>query len=1276
MVLDCTYRHVAEYPVGIKSRVEDINMLLCIEENDTRMIGIFGSGGIGKTTIASEMYNLIAKKFEGHCFLANVRESSKQNQGRLGQLQEKILSNILGESLRVDDDHQGMELLRNRLCCKKTLLVLDDVDCLDQLKKLCGRCDWFGSGSRIIITTRDKSLLTKHSVSLNYPMKEMDHDEAFQLFTQHAFESGKPDDGFADLINDALHYAGGLPLALKVIGSNLNGEDINYWKSELEKYKKIPNKKIYDILKISFDGLDDSTKNIFLDIACFFKGDERKYVTKILDNCGFSAYAGVKKLNDKCLITIDQYDGSQYLRMHDLLQDMGREIVRQESPKEPSKRSRLYFHEDVREVLEENKETEQIEGILIDLPREDCKTQLSTKAFAKLKNLRIFINRNASFCGGLEYLSNKLRVLDWPLCPLEFLPSTFHGEKLIVLKLQGSRIGDLGTRSPYANLTSIDFSGSKYLTKISNLSSCSNLEKLILDDCESLVKVDDSVGFLGKLFELNFLGCSSLKNLPRRFMLRSLELLELRGCISLEYFPEIECEMEYLKRLQLESTVIQELPSSITYLTGLEQFVLRWCESLVHLPIDIFELERLDEVDVYNCPNLVNFRKEVGQNGQSMPCTQALLPLLPPKSNFSLRKLSLSCSGIVSLPPWIEGLVGLSRLDLGGCEQLGEIRQLPPNIEAVNAPRCIRLVKVHDSVGFLDKLVELRLEGCSSLKNLPRSFKLRSLKVLELEGCTSLEYFPEIECEMEHLKCVRLHSTVIQELPSSITYLTRLKELYLRGCKSLVRLPINIFQLESLWALNIINCPNLVNFRKEVGQNGQSMPCTHENEISSSMELLPLLPPESNLSQTFNFSSSLRYLTLSDSGIVRLPPCIEGFVGLRDIDLEDCKQLEEILHLPSNIEYVNARGCVLLEHFPHVSTEASFGTPNLKRLSRIDLSECNKVHVDVGNHAPDPLLLQEVGFQSGSSIARSNSIEIDILERDGQIVALVLSFVVGPLPERTSITIKYGQQIIRNDTWLRPSMDPHDRACLQYIAGNSLDEMLFRSYEEGNNMRFTFRSDSEEAIFKSVGVHLIYKNGNDPKEERFLAFDSVQKASLAVHLHEMPNLKEFSLSDLRTATRNFTTDYLLGGRCYGKFFKGWMDEKTLTPCKVGTGMVVAIKKFSSERCPGFQEWQSELNFLGRLSHPNLVKPLGYCLCMSTWVGRAILLVYEYMQRGSLENLLFETGNRNIEPLSWDIRLKIAIGAARGLAFLNTSEETVVHREFGASNILLDGHPPF
>ncbi|KAK7360300.1 hypothetical protein VNO77_02284 [Canavalia gladiata] len=166
---------------------------------------------------------------------------------------------------------------------------------------------------------------------------------------------------------------------------------------------------------------------------------------------------------------------------------------------------------------------------------------------------------------------------------------------------------------------------------------------------------------------------------------------------------------------------------------------------------------------------------------------------------------------------------------------------------------------------------------------------------------------------------------------------------------------------------------------------------------------------------------------------------------------------------------------------------------------------------------------------------------------------------------------------------------------------------------------------------------------------------------------ERPNLKVFSFSDLKSATKSFKPDTLLGEGGFGKVYKGWLDEKTLTPAKAGSGMVVAIKKLNPESTQGFQEWQSEVTFLGRLSHPNLVKLLGYC-----WDYDEFLLVYEFMPKGSLENHLFRR-NPNIEPLSWNTRLKIAIGAARGLAFLHSSEKQVIYRDFKASNILLDGN---
>eukprot|EP00267_Zea_mays_P053234 XP_020406347.1 probable serine/threonine-protein kinase PIX13 [Zea mays] len=164
---------------------------------------------------------------------------------------------------------------------------------------------------------------------------------------------------------------------------------------------------------------------------------------------------------------------------------------------------------------------------------------------------------------------------------------------------------------------------------------------------------------------------------------------------------------------------------------------------------------------------------------------------------------------------------------------------------------------------------------------------------------------------------------------------------------------------------------------------------------------------------------------------------------------------------------------------------------------------------------------------------------------------------------------------------------------------------------------------------------------------------------------EAPNLRTFTFIELKTATKNFRPDSVLGEGGFGRVYKGWVDEKTMAPTKNDTGMVVAVKKLNSESMQGFEEWQSEINFLGRLSHPNLVKLLGYC-----WEDKELLLVYEFMAKGSLENHLFRRG---CAPLSWELRLKIAIGAARGLAFLHASEKQVIYRDFKASNILLDAN---
>ncbi|XP_010534501.1 PREDICTED: serine/threonine-protein kinase BIK1-like [Tarenaya hassleriana] len=161
------------------------------------------------------------------------------------------------------------------------------------------------------------------------------------------------------------------------------------------------------------------------------------------------------------------------------------------------------------------------------------------------------------------------------------------------------------------------------------------------------------------------------------------------------------------------------------------------------------------------------------------------------------------------------------------------------------------------------------------------------------------------------------------------------------------------------------------------------------------------------------------------------------------------------------------------------------------------------------------------------------------------------------------------------------------------------------------------------------------------------------------------SVKSFSFNELKLATRNFRPDSVIGEGGFGSVFKGWIDESTLTPTKPGTGLVIAVKRLNQEGFQGHREWLAEINYLGQLNHPNLVKLIGYCL-----EDEHRLLIYEFMPKGSLENHLFRRGSY-YQPLSWSLRVKVAVDAAKGLAFLHSDPVKVIYRDFKASNILLD-----
>ncbi|XP_024015666.1 receptor-like serine/threonine-protein kinase At3g01300 isoform X1 [Eutrema salsugineum] len=177
------------------------------------------------------------------------------------------------------------------------------------------------------------------------------------------------------------------------------------------------------------------------------------------------------------------------------------------------------------------------------------------------------------------------------------------------------------------------------------------------------------------------------------------------------------------------------------------------------------------------------------------------------------------------------------------------------------------------------------------------------------------------------------------------------------------------------------------------------------------------------------------------------------------------------------------------------------------------------------------------------------------------------------------------------------------------------------------------------------------------------AESSLSTPMISEELKIYSHLKKFTFIDLKLATRNFRPESLLGEGGFGCVFKGWVEENGTAPVKPGTGLTVAVKTLNPDGLQGHKEWLAEINYLGNLLHPNLVKLVGYCI-----EDDQRLLVYEFMPRGSLENHLF----RRSLPLPWSIRMRIALGAAKGLSFLHEEAlKPVIYRDFKTSNILLD-----
>ncbi|XP_048437598.1 disease resistance protein RPV1 isoform X2 [Pyrus x bretschneideri] len=875
--------------VEMDSHMHEMHLLLHpdpsgVELDDVRVVGIWGMGGLGKTTIARAVYDEIACRFEACCFLANVKEGFMKH-GEL-HMQTQLLSSISGNKVGSSDIlKKGFHVMLKSLGHKKVLVVVDDIDKLAQVEALLGKEHSFGGGSRIIITTRDVQLLSRANAI--YSPKILCGAGALELFKRYAFRTSQPTRDYDYLSWCVIQYAQGLPLALKVLGAFLDNKTVREWEDVLEKIRNIPQREIHDVLKTSFDGLDDTKKDIFLDIACFFKGMQKDYAIEIMDGCGFYPHTGIRVLIDRALITVS-WRGE--LEMHDSLQEMGREIVRQESIKEPGRRSRLWSYGDVHHVLTQNTGTEAVESIILDLSNSD-EVCLNAEAFDSMTQLRLLRISHSygkqHLIGHLKFLSHELRCLSWPGSPLKSLPSNFQFKNLVDLDMQYSRIEQLweGTQT-LGKLKFINLRYCEYLKETPDFTKVPNLERLICASCISLVEVHPSILTLTNLVLLDLSGCNKLTILASNIRMQSLETLDLSRCSSLEMFPEILEVMEELQELNLSQSKIKELPSSINNLTRLRYLKLKDCKELKSLPS--IRMKSLKTLDLSGCSSLEMFPEilEVMEELPELDLSGSKIKELPSSINnlTGLRYLNLKyCMELKSLPSLIR-MQSLETLDLSRCsslEMFPEILEVMEELQELNLSQS-KIKELPSSINNLTGLRYLKLKDCKELKSLP-SIRMKSLKTLDLSGCSSLEMFPEILEVMEELPELDLSGSKIKELPLSINNLTGLRYLNLKYCMELKSLP-SLIHMRSLKNLYLYGC--------------------------SSLEMFP---------EILEVMEELAELNLSRSKIKELPSSINNLTGLRYLKLKDCKELKS---LPSirmkSLKTLDLSGCSSLEMFPEI----------------------------------------------------------------------------------------------------------------------------------------------------------------------------------------------------------------------------------------------------------------------------------------------------------------------------------------------------------------------
>ncbi|KAM3304056.1 disease resistance protein RPV1 isoform X1 [Capsicum chacoense] len=980
--LDNTPLGVAKYPVGLHSRLDELLRILNVKANGVIVLGLYGMGGVGKTTLAKALYNQLVVHFKKRSFISDVKEIARRQNG-LVTLQSKLIGDLnSGASPIIESTAEGIQLMKESMNNEPVVIFLDDIDNANQLNALiCGR-NWFCQGTRVIVTTRDQNVLLPNIVTNIFEVKELSSSESLKLFSYHAFGREQPPKNFSVLAEEVVTLSGGLPLALEIFGSLLfYKKRLKEWQDVVQKLRQIRPGDLQDILEISFTALDEQEKCIFLDLSCLLLNTrlEREDAIAIFKGCGFGAESAITELTAKCLLKI--VDGN-VLWMHDQLKNMGRQIVQRENFGDAGKRSRLWNHDDIMAVLNNHKGTRNIEGIVVDFDnKQDQNSEevswiylkevfkkyigqgrtengltFHTRAFQCMDNLRLLQINHVKLVGNFKLLPVELKWLQWKGCPLEVIPPELLSRKIAVLDLSESMITQVWNNEKWKvfqnkmskQLKVVDLRSCRKLKEIPDLSGL-QLEKLILEQCNELVEIHPSIGDLTMLTHLNMKGCKNLLTFPHDVSgLKRLEVLILSDCSSLRELPEDLSGWKSLRELLLDGTAITKLPNSIFHLKNLQMLSLNDCWSLEFLPRAIGNLSSL---------------RELSFSGSALKELPDSIGKLKDLEELSLRM----CKGLISVPDSLGNLRSLIGLYLDH----SSIKELPPSVgllsqlKFLTVSNCKSLIELPNSVSSLSPLVRLCLQGTYVSELSFQSGNFESLEKLEMGNCTSIRSLPSSTGNMLCLTTLDLQNTSITELPHSIGLLERLWTLNLNSCLNLQHLPTSIGDLKSLCYLYMAETA-VSELPDEIGMLSslkllkmRKKPQSKEDELDTEDLHRRESPKRVTLPESFSNLSSLEFLDahawkisgkISDdfqkltalgdlelgyNDFCSLPSSMKGLSVLKRLFLPNCRKLKFLPELPSSLVWLNAANCSSLEQIASIS--------NLEYLEELRFSNCKKI---------------------------------------------------------------------------------------------------------------------------------------------------------------------------------------------------------------------------------------------------------------------------------------------------------------------------------------------